>query len=242
MTNIYSLLLILLIIYLTNIVQTITGFAGSMLAMPFLLMLMNMSDAKILIVLVGVVWSIWMLGQNFNKVNWKFVWLLSLAMTIGIIIGIFLLKVVSLKLVIFLMGIIIIISALKNLFFAKLKTTNKFWDVLFGVSSGVMQAMVLMGGPFLVLVADNYLKDREEYRTTLAVLWLVINFVLLFIYWMQNLYTIQIFELSFVSVIPLLLAIFTGNALNKKINNRQFQILVNILLIVSGLLMFSKLL
>lgn len=240
MVNINDLLIIFLIIFLTNIVQTITGFAGSMLAMPFLLLIMSMSDAKILIVIVGVFWSLWMLVQNFKKVNWKFVWILSLIMSVGIIIGVLLLKIVPTKIVLLIMGLVIITSAIKNLIGKNIDTNNKILDFIFGIFSGIMQGMVLMGGPFLVLVANSYLKDREEYRTTLAVLWLVINFVLLFVYWLQDLYTTNIFLVSAVSAFPLALAIYVGNSLNRKINNKQFEFLVNILLIVSALSMLVK--
>lgn len=240
MININDLLIIFLIIFLTNIVQTITGFAGSMLAMPFLLLIMSMSDAKILIVIVGVFWSLWMLVRNFKKVNWKFVWILSLIMSIGIIIGVLLLKIVPTKIVLLIMGLVIISAAIKNLIGKNIDTNNKILEFIFGIFSGIMQGMVLMGGPFLVLVANSYLKDREEYRTTLAVLWLVINFVLLFVYWLQKLYNTKIFLVSAVSVFPLVLAIYVGSLLNKKINNKQFEFLVNILLIVSALSMLVK--
>lgn len=240
MININDLLIIFLIIFLTNIVQTITGFAGSMLAMPFLLLIMSMSDAKILIVIVGVFWSLWMLVRNFKKVNWKFVWILSLIMSIGIIIGVLLLKIVPTKIVLLIMGLVIISAAIKNLIGKNIDTNNKILEFIFGIFSGIMQGMVLMGGPFLVLVANSYLKDREEYRTTLAVLWLVINFVLLFVYWLQKLYNTKIFFVSAVSAFPLVLAIYVGSLLNKKINNKQFEFLVNILLIVSALSMLVK--
>lgn len=240
MININDLLIIFLIIFLTNIVQTITGFAGSMLAMPFLLLIMSMSDAKILIVIVGVFWSLWMLVRNFKKVNWKFVWILSLIMSIGIIIGVLLLKIVPTKIVLLIMGLVIISAAIKNLIGKNIDTNNKILEFIFGIFSGIMQGMVLMGGPFLVLVANSYLKDREEYRTTLAVLWLVINFVLLFVYWLQKLYNTKIFLVSAVSAFPLVLAIYVGSLLNKKINNKQFEFLVNILLIVSALSMLVK--
>lgn len=240
MININDLLIIFLIIFLTNIVQTITGFAGSMLAMPFLLLIMSMSDAKILIVIVGVFWSLWMLVRNFKKVNWKFVWILSLIMSIGIIIGVLLLKIVPTKIALLIMGLVIISAAIKNLIGKNIDTNNKMLEFIFGIFSGIMQGMVLMGGPFLVLVANSYLKDREEYRTTLAVLWLVINFVLLFVYWLQKLYNTKIFLMSAVSAFPLVLAIYVGSLLNKKINNKQFEFLVNILLIVSALSMLVK--
>lgn len=138
------------------------------------------------------------------------------------------------------MGLVIISAAIKNLIGKNIDTNNKILEFIFGIFSGIMQGMVLMGGPFLVLVANSYLKDREEYRTTLAVLWLVINFVLLFVYWLQKLYNTKIFLVSAVSAFPIVLAIYVGSLLNKKINNKQFEFLVNILLIVSALSMLVK--
>lgn len=240
MLTLNNLIMVFLIIFLTNIVQTITGFAGTMLSIPFLLFLMSMSDAKILIVLVGIVWSIWMLVQNYHLINYKFLILLSILMSIGILIGLYFLKIIPTKFILIIMAAIILVTAIKNMLKKDVSHQSYLLEIIFGISAGIMQAMVLMGGPFLVMVADNYLKDREEYRITLAVLWLVINIILLAVYTFQGLINMQVMVVSGLNIIPLFMAILVGNKLNTKINNEQFGNLINILLIISALFMLTK--
>lgn len=241
MFNIGNLLLIFLIIFLSNIVQTSTGFAGSMLSLPFLIYLISLSDSKILITIIGIIWSIWILLKDYKTINWRFVFKIGLIMIIGIIIGIVLLKWIPTNYVILLMSIVILGSAIKNLIGKNIKKNSKFLNFIFGLSSGIMQGMVLMGGPFLVLVANDDLTNRKTYRSTLAMLWLFVNLVLMIIYQMQHLINKNVMILSIIDVIPLILAIYVGELLNKKLNHKQFELLVNILLIFSAVSMLVKL-
>lgn len=234
--SIPTILTIILIIFLAHVIQTITGFAGSMLAIPFLTLLISLDDAKVLITAIGLIWSFWILYTDHQFIDWRFLKFMIVLMIVGMLIGNWLANLVPNVLLMLLMGIIIIVSAVRNLLNKNsASSSNLIRDVGFGFGAGVMQGMVLMGGPLLVVLTNAHFNDRRYYRATLAALWLVINIILLIIFGFDSMLTQNNFFMVLSSVIPLFLAIMVGNRINKKLNNLRFNQLVNGLLIFSGI-------
>ena len=63
--------LFLLVVFLSNIIQCITGFAGTVLAMPFSVMLIGLADAKAILNVLGAAASVGVLITGYKYVNKK---------------------------------------------------------------------------------------------------------------------------------------------------------------------------
>jgi len=227
--------IVILIIIFAHIVQTITGFAGSMLALPFLTLIISLSDAKVLITLIGLLWSIWILYTDHEFIDWHFLWIVVFLMTIGISIGMFIANKVPTNLLLMFMGIVIILNAIWNLVKKDVNKKNSIpKNLFFGIGAGIMQGMVLMGGPLVVVLANSHFKDRRYYRATLAVIWLIIDIVLLLFFQLNHMISQKSLYLTGLCIIPLVISIVVGNYVNKFLDNLKFSRLVNGLLIVSG--------
>lgn len=235
MLTIKLLSIVILIIIFAHIVQTITGFAGSMLALPFLTLIISLSDAKVLITLIGLLWSIWILYTDHEFIDWHFLWIVVFLMTIGVSIGMVIANKIPTNLLLTFMGIVIILNAIWNLV---KKDVNKKSSIpknlFFGIGAGIMQGMVLMGGPLVVVLANSHFKDRRYYRATLAVIWLIIDIVLLLFFQLDHMISQKSLYLTGLCIIPLVISIIVGNYVNKFLDNLKFNRLVNGLLIVSG--------
>ena len=235
MLTIKLLSIVILIIIFAHIVQTITGFAGSMLALPFLTLIISLSDAKVLITLIGLLWSIWILYTDHEFIDWHFLWIVVFLMTIGISIGMFIANKVPTNLLLMFMGIVIILNAIWNLVKKDVNKKNSIpKNLFFGIGAGIMQGMVLMGGPLVVVLANSHFKDRRYYRATLAVIWLIIDIVLLLFFQLNHMISQKSLYLTGLCIIPLVISIVVGNYVNKFLDNLKFSRLVNGLLIVSG--------
>ncbi|WP_338232356.1 sulfite exporter TauE/SafE family protein [Companilactobacillus muriivasis] len=233
--SIKLLAIVILIIIFAHVIQTITGFAGSMLALPFLTFIISLSDAKVLITLIGLVWSLWILYTDHKYIDWHFLWMAVVLMTIGIAIGMAIAKKVPTNALLIFMAIVIISSAIWNLIHKSSKKKDSIKrDLFFGIGAGIMQGMVLMGGPLVVVMANAYFEDRRYYRATLAVVWLFIDVILLGFFQMDSMISKQSLMLTGLSIIPLALSIAIGNYINKFLDNVKFSRLVNGLLMISG--------
>ena len=79
----------LVVILLSNIIHGITGFAGTVLAMPFSLMLVGYGTAKPILNLLGLLAGIYVFVGNRQYVNWKELKKIVLVMAAGILCGTF---------------------------------------------------------------------------------------------------------------------------------------------------------
>lgn len=64
-------ILFLLVVFFTNIIQGITGFAGTMLAMPPSVMLVGFDTAKPILNALGLLSGIYIVAANRKSVNKK---------------------------------------------------------------------------------------------------------------------------------------------------------------------------
>ena len=80
----------LLVILLSNIIQGITGFAGTILAMPPSLMLVGYDTAKPVLNVLGLLSGIYVYAGHRKQVNWAELKKIVAVMAVGIVGGIFL--------------------------------------------------------------------------------------------------------------------------------------------------------
>ena len=80
--------LFLVVILLANIMQGITGFAGTILAMPLSLMLVGYPVAKPVLNVLGLLSGVYVLAGHKDRVCWKELRKIVAVMTLGILAGI----------------------------------------------------------------------------------------------------------------------------------------------------------
>ena len=80
----------LLILFLSNVIQGITGFAGTILAMPPSLILVGYYAAKPVLNVLGLLSGIYVFAGNRKKVLWDELKQIVTVMSIGIAAGILL--------------------------------------------------------------------------------------------------------------------------------------------------------
>ena len=87
MSDVVKPVLFYVVIFLANIMQAITGFAGTVLAMPFSIILVGSETARTVLNLLGIAASIGVVAINFRKIRWKEVLKICLIMLAGMAIG-----------------------------------------------------------------------------------------------------------------------------------------------------------
>ena len=131
-------------------------------------------------------------------------------------------------------GIVVVLIGAKKLLLPSKKKLPVPWNYGALLLAGVMQGMFTSGGPFLVLYAADAMEDKREFRATVSTIWTVLNIYMIGSMYKNGMYTSYSFGLAAASIVPVFLAIYIGNRINKKINQAAFLKLVYILLMVSG--------
>lgn len=232
-------LLFYLVIFLSNIVQCITGFAGTVLAMPFSVMLVGISSAKPILNVLGIAASVGVIVKNYKDVDKKEFLKIVCIMGAGMAGGLFVSADIarSERLVHILLGIVVVAFAIYNavLFFAKIeKEPNTVVSWLFLIAAGIIHGIFVCGGPLLVSYAASKMKDKQTFRATLSAVWIVLNSVIMFTNIHDGLFTKKLLPQLGISLVLLIGAVFIGERIAKKMNKDVFLVLSYALMLISG--------
>ncbi len=239
-------ILFFVVVFLTNIVQCITGFAGTVLAMPFSIMLVGYDVAKPILNVLGLLASIWVVAFTWKKINCKELIKIVLTMTIGMIVGFFIKDyfVNNTSLLYKTLGAIVIVFAIMNAvkFYLKKedKELPKIVSAILLIISGIVHGMFVCGGPLLVTYANAKMKDKDEFRSTLSASWILLNSIIAFTDYNSGYFTLPTLKLMLISVAVLVAALAIGNLIAKKMSRNVFLQLTYLLMLISGISLFIK--
>lgn len=263
------LFLFLIVIFLANVMQTITGFAGTVLAMPFSIILMGSDFSRVVLNILGIAASLGVVIINRKSINWKEVLKICVIMLVGMVGGYLIIGLVDISkqvLLFILAGFVLLFTAigLYTTFIRKQEVEEEpvvseiegdpmnhqavaFKDpwykeaLLYGllVIAGVVHGMYVCGGPLLIIYATKKFKDKNEFRSSLSMSWVVLNGVNL----VRDIITgsIKVIATSLetiagavMSLCMLGMAIALGTLLAKKLDKKKFMIVTYVLMGISA--------
>lgn len=235
MTEIMCNVLFMLVLFFANAIQTITGFAGNLLAMPPSMKLIGVDEAKTVINIFTMVACLIIAVKNREYIQWKILGRMLIFMLAGMGVGVILFDIISIDILLPVYGIMIILIALKKLFIQKEIKLPGWFMIAVLFLAGIIHGMFLSGGALLVVYAVTVLKDKNQFRATVAPVWVILDAVLIFSHYSKGFYTKENLILIVVSMIPLLLSVKVGNYLYSRINQKMFMKITYVLLIISGI-------
>lgn len=234
-------ILFLIVVFLSNIIQCITGFAGTVLAMPFSVMLVGYESAKPILNVLGILASVFIAAKDFRYINKKEFFKITAVMLAGMAAGFGLQRVIGTegRLLYILLGVTVIVFAVINAYrFYTKKEDKKFHPAVSAallIISGVVHGLFVCGGPLLVTYLSGVIKDKNEFRATVSSVWIVLNGIILISDIHSGYFTPNVIYLLIFSAAILVLALAAGNLIYKKMNKSVFLQLTYALMLISGI-------
>lgn len=243
MSMVEILLLVGLVVFITHTLEAITGFGCTVLAFPFVILLMkDLEQAKIVLSILAWVLAAYFVVTKFKQIWWKQFGIILLLAGMGMPIGMLIFKSLDAVLLNKILGIFIVLSAALQLFKCFVPGTKsyaipRFAGYLFLFAGGVVHGAFAVGGPLIVLYSANKIPDKGQFRATMCLLWTTLNSVLIVQYFVEKKLTIEVgYDLLF--LLPFLLAgIIAGELIHKKVSEMLFKKIVFASLFFVGLLM-----
>lgn len=227
-------ILLLVVIFLSNAIQAITGFAGTLLAMPAAILLVGMDDAKVILAVMAFLSCLMICAQNFRSINWKEVLKITVFMLVGMGIGMKIYEIAAPDMLLTIYGVIVILVGVKSFVVKKELKLNKWALLAILLLAGIIHGMFVSGGALLVIYATFVMKDKDEFRATVASIWVILDAILMVTYAAEGMVTTFNTKMILWSIVPLVVATYLGNRFQKKIKQETFLKLTYILLILSG--------
>lgn len=226
----------LIVIFIANIFEAMTGFAGTLLAMPASMLLIGVHEAKVILNIIALISCSYIAIANLSAINIREFFKITVFMLLGVSVGLYIFKYLDTSTLLNIYAIIIILIALKNMFIKKdVKKINFLFSMIILISAGIIHGMFLSGGSLLVIYAINNLSGKAEFRATLAAIWVVLDTNILFSQYQQGFVTVETLTLMLYAIGPLVLAIIIGNYLHKVVKQSHFLKISYILLLISGI-------
>lgn len=221
------------VIFVTNTLHTITGFAGTMLATPLCVHLIGLDSSRVVLNLVAVAISIIIVKDDYKLIQWKVLKLPIFYMGIGMFLGYGLYSTINHTVLMRVYGVMMICVAMKKILSKKEKEYSLVMLKFILVVAGIFQGMFSSGGPLFVIYLSSQVQEKNAFRVTSSTMWIILGCL----FFVQNLGTTGSYEgfLTVTSMVPLGMGIYLGKILLKKISQELFMKITSFLLLLSGI-------
>jgi len=240
-----QILLIGLIILLTHTLEGITGFGCTVLALPFLAMMLGIKQAVPVLVVLGWILVTYVVIVSRQNIRWKEYRYILLHVVIGLPFGVLMFRHLQGDYLKCLMALFMIWvgttgwlqASKKEMEQNLLKTTNhKTWAmslVLF--LGGIIHGAFASGGPFVVIYASKALPDKSLFRVSLCLLWTTISTIMIlqYTYW-GDVWTPEIARIILCALPFLIAGMILGDYLHHRVDERRFRLIVYAALFLCG--------
>lgn len=227
--------------FFAYLINGITGFAGNIFAMPVGMNTIGHETSIVVLNCTGWIASIMIAVTGLKHIVWREVGKMCIVMIIFMAIGAWINTVAPLGILSKIYGAAILIIAIRGLFFNK---NNKdlpewlLWIIL--AFAGVIQGMFVSGGSFLAIYALQKIKEKEAFRATTTMTWVILNGAYAIFGIAQGGLAGDGWLLLLVCIPLLIIATWLGGLIQKRISQEQFTKFTYVLLVVVGVVMLFR--
>lgn len=229
-----------LIVLGSNVLGAIAGFGAGMVSIPFLTQIF---DAKTVIVATTLccLLNITIAVKNRKSIDWRGLRSILLYMCIGLPVGVWVFRVLPVPQLKLCLGVFMVVLGVFGILRLRVPAVAR-WRLgavakrVCLVAGGLFQGAIASGGSFVVLYAQQELTDKQKFRSTMALLWSVISALTVAQYLWLGEITSQAVSLSLVGVPATLAGIWVGGKICRRLSQRLFLYLVNLLILAGGVI------
>lgn len=216
-------------------VQTLIGFAGSLIALPILLLAVKLPDAIAFISIFYLFSSAFMVYKEWHNIDRDTILRLTLASIVGVVLGIAVLTYSRPVILQTGLGLFILLYVgyvvLGKTELALGRKTNLAFGVLGGFFSGVFST----GGPLYVISVKNSVQEAKTFRATMIGVLALVTLIRIPALSISGVLDLEHVKMSMIILPVFFLAQFLGTKLFPKVNEGQFKKILLFLLCLSGL-------
>lgn len=226
----------IVIVLFAAILQTSTGFGFSIMATPFLLLLFEPKEAIQINLILSLVISAALITRVKNDMDPSIIKRFIIGSVPGLVLGIVLFLMVSDLVLKVGIGIaVLLLTLLLTLQFRIRRSQGR--DVVVGSLSGALTTGIGMPGPPLLLYFAGSETNKEKLRATTLMFYLYIYSISLLIQVIFAGTTKTVWQSSVLALPLIVLGLYVGERLFAVIPQKAFQVLMYVLLVVTGILL-----
>lgn len=229
-----ELVLFSVILFVAYMVKGLSGFGSGLVAIPLLAFVLPLTFVVPVLGLLSYSGTIVQSISLRENVVWRDMLPLIPFSLAGIAAALWLLVNVDVTILTLILGIFIFCYSIYSLWPNNLTAVSRRWAIVAGSFAGLVGALFGTGGPFYVLYLKMRQLNKQQFRATIAMIFLIDGGARMSGYVASGLFTGKMLLLVLVLLPVLFAAMYTGHNLHIKINEHNFNKVVSVLLLISG--------
>lgn len=211
------------------------GFGGTVIAVSIGAQIIPIEALLPAFVPLNLALSTWLLTRGFREIAWRML-LVDIALPVGLGAagGLALFHLPAKTVLALAFGVFVAGLALLQLVRPADRPLARPWQLGLLVLGGVAHGLFGTGGPMIVYVVRRKLPDKRAFRSTLAVLWLVLNTALLVNFLTLGLYHRATLDLGIALALVIVPGLFIGERVHRALDPARFERVVWVLLLGAG--------
>lgn len=213
------------ILFFATLIRSAFGFGEALIAVPLLAFCVPLHVATPLAVLVSITIAAIVVAQDWRNIHLRSAGWLLLATPLGIPLGLLLLRSSHQRaLQAALAAIIIAFSAYCLIGRAPLdlRQDSRQWLLACGFCAGVLGGAYGMNGPPLAIYGAMRRWSAQQFRATLQAYFLPASIIGMAGYWLVGLWTSDVTHFYLLSLPLIVIAVFLGRAINRRLHLEVF--------------------
>lgn len=230
-----------LIIFSGHLIAGIAGFGNQIVALPLLAMLVGLDAGKCTLVVLGTVMYTILTVRWHERINWRQLAIIIVLAGVGLVIGMYIFEMLNPRASKFALGVFVLVMGVQGLVRpALLKLVPEPVAKLLVLGGGIVHGAFTTGGPLLVIYAQRAMPEKGEFRSTLGVMWILLNVGLMTGWTVTHKWSPRTPMLCLVGVPFLFAGLTLGEYLHHKLDGPSFRAFVNVVLVINGGLLIGS--
>lgn len=233
----------LVVIFSAGLIQGITSFGFSLLAVPLLGIFLPLKVVVPILVIYSLIMNSIILYYIREHINIKKISILVIAGIVGTPFGTHLLTILDENMLKVMVGVIVTISAIINRYGYRVRVKNESLSYIpVGLVSGLLNGSVSLSGPPIIVFLTNQGVEKQVFRANLTSYFWILNIITIPTFFLSGLITKNVLSYTLYLFPGLIAGVLLGLKLGNKVNEGYFKRLtlglvtfMGILSIVSGI-------
>lgn len=215
---------IFLIVLFSSFIQSITGFGFAVVGTPLLLFFMEPKQVVSLMVFGALILNLMVIYKTRGKSDPKVIWPMFIASLIGIVPGVYILKVVDASILKLCIGILILLVSffMASNYVMTIKR-EKLATVFVGIVSGFMGGATSLSGPPVALFLMNQQQDKEAFRANLVRYFCLGNIATLLVMYFMETMELGVLRQGLYAIPGVLLGVWVGEKAFARVSPKLFK-------------------
>jgi uncharacterized membrane protein YfcA len=224
-----------IVLGLAYFVRGVAGFGSGLIAIPLLALFLPLGLIVPLVVFLDYVASATHGLKDRSEIRWREILPLLPFTAIGVLVGLYLFRSVDSAVLAQALGVFILLYAVYTLLVREgSAVVSRVWAAPAGLLGGLVGTLFGTGGPFYVIYLKHRGLAKTPFRATFATVFLLDGAGRLSGYLAGGFFDRDWMLLAALSLPVMAVGLYAGGHVHVGISQRQFQIAVSVLLVLSG--------